>query len=109
MGDSSGGHTALLAAMTAQTGEFDTKDYEEYDCSVRAVADFYGVTDPTDPEGFPHAHGGCGSPVSNEGRLFGGKRIADVREEASRSVVMRYVDRDVLLPPGTFCGNGGLW
>lgn len=103
MGDSSGGHTALLAAMTAGTGEFDTQDYGEWDCSVRAVADFYGVTDPTDPQGFPQASGGCGSPASNEGRLFGGKRIADVMDYASRSVVMNYVNGEI---PPVFIQHG---
>ena len=46
MGDSSGGHTAVLAGITAGQNILDTEDYNEYSCQVKAIVDFYGVRLP---------------------------------------------------------------
>ena len=45
MGDSSGGNTAFIAAFTADENQMDTDVYGEYSCKVKAVIDFYGVSD----------------------------------------------------------------
>ncbi len=44
MGDSSGGHTVLMAALADGSIE-DTPDYPEYSSAVNCVIDFYGPTD----------------------------------------------------------------
>ncbi len=44
MGDSSGGHTVLMAALADGFIE-DTPDYSEYPSNVNCVIDFYGPTD----------------------------------------------------------------
>lgn len=44
-GNSSGGHTALMAYLTKDNPKFSTCKYEEYDEEVRGVIDWYGPTD----------------------------------------------------------------
>ncbi len=43
-GDSSGGHTALLAGITADSGP-DTADYEEYSAKVNCIVNWYAPID----------------------------------------------------------------
>lgn len=71
MGESAGGHLAVMAGATGGTREFDTGDWLEQDSRVQAVVDYYGPTDflrmadrPTDFD-----HNAEGSP---ESRLIGG-------------------------------------
>lgn len=90
-GDSSGGHTALMAGMTANS---DLYNSDNAYCRVDAIIDFYAPTDPTDPKGFPQAPGGAGSEISSEGRLFGGRKLSSCMDEAEKSIVMNYVDLD---------------
>lgn len=44
-GNSSGGHTALMAYLTEGIKEFSTNKYQEYNDDVRGVIDWYGPTD----------------------------------------------------------------
>lgn len=89
-GDSSGGHTALLAGMTMANRYFPV----EGDTKVDAIVDFYAPTDPGDPDGFPSAPGGAGSEKSHEGKLFGGRKLSTIKEEVDKAVVMNYVNED---------------
>lgn len=45
MGESAGGTMASLVGLTADKKEFDQGDFLEYDSSVNAVIDFYGLID----------------------------------------------------------------
>src|SRR5690554_6056818 len=45
MGESAGGHLAVLTGTTGETGEFDKGNYLEESSAVQAVCDWYGVID----------------------------------------------------------------
>ena len=45
MGESAGGTLASLAGTTGSEKKYDTAEYPEYDSSVAAVVDYYGITD----------------------------------------------------------------
>ena len=84
MGDSSGGHTAVLAGITAGQDILDTEDYNEYSCQVKAIVDFYGVTDVRQKEDFPTTLN-QGEPDSPEGKLIGGNNVMNIQNFLSRS------------------------
>jgi len=97
-GDSSGGHTAVLAGLTCNDNILDTEDYKEFSCSVKGIIDYYGVTDITDPEGFP----GAIMPQkadTPEGKLIGGYDINEHPELAAPTVAMNYISEDKEIPP----------
>ncbi|QMW03612.1 alpha/beta hydrolase [Spirosoma foliorum] len=89
-GDSSGGHTALLAGLTQNNPELDTKDLDKYPITVNAVVDFYGPTDITqmnvEPSIFDHI-----SPKSPEGQLLGGKNVLENKELAAATNPIKYI------------------
>lgn len=97
-GDSSGGHTALLAGITCKDDIFDTEDYNVYSCQVDGIIDFYGVTDITDEKGFPSTqnHQKHDSP---EGQLLGGKDVLENPELAAPTIVMNHISEDKAIPP----------
>lgn len=53
MGDSSGGHTAVLAGLTAAYGELDAPSMETPLPAVRGIVSYYGALDILMPDGFP--------------------------------------------------------
>lgn len=104
MGDSSGGHTAVLAGMTACSGELDqpASDLADVSCDVAGIIDLYGSVDPTLPDGYPTTlnHQRAGSPEGMEM----GFDIAENPERAQVAVCKNYADRDfgpVLILHGT--------
>lgn len=91
MGDSSGGHVAAIAGMTARTALLD-EPASSASCDVRAIIDLYGAVDPTLPYGFPSTldHQLLTSP---EGMLLG----CDLRKHPERglpAVAKTYVEED---------------
>ena len=97
MGDSSGGHTAVLAGFTAGVAELDTPLYGEYPCDVRAIVDYYGPTDVSRMCERPSTQDHI-SPDSPEGRMIGGYNVLEHPEKVAPTVPMRYIGRE-LLPP----------
>ena len=97
-GDSSGGHTALLAGLTCNDKIFDTEDYKEYSCKVNGIINYYGVTDITDEEGFPSTpnHQRADSP---EGLLLGGKDVLANLDLATPTIVMNYIYEEKSIVP----------
>lgn len=97
-GDSSGGHTALLAGLTAGEDIFDTGDYIESDCNVKGIIDFYGVTDITEKNDFPTTpnHLQADSPA---GLFIGGKNVLENMDIACQSVCMNHISNDKEIPP----------
>ncbi len=101
MGDSSGGHVASIAGMTARSGELDDPA-SGASCDVGAIISLYGAVDPTLPYGFPTTLDHQ-LPTSPEGRLMG----FDIRAEPERAlpaVARTYAERDfapMLLLHGT--------
>ncbi len=100
MGDSSGGHTALMAGITGDaelTAAEDAEAFPGVTCEVRAVIDLYGPTDIRkmceEPSTMDHI-----APESPEGMLIGGKNVLE-SPEAERTVVMNYISEDSAIPP----------
>lgn len=91
MGESAGGTMASFAGTTAKIKDFDCGDYLEFDSSVNAVVDFYGIVD------YNH------NPITCDGRDIPPFMIEDFlgleysRETANRASAIRYVDADT--PP----------
>lgn len=85
-GDSSGAHTALMAAYTRGLAGFIEEGLDEY--PARCVIDFYGPIDIAKMGDEPSTqdHGSAESP---EGKLIGGRPVT--AESAAPTVVTRYV------------------
>jgi len=95
LGDSSGGHVALMTGLTP--GKFNNGICEEESDLVSAVVDLYGVTDILDLGTYHHAfyHDSVDSP---EGMLLGGvpSKLADAAKAASP---VYNISEDVEIPP----------
>lgn len=97
-GDSSGGHCALLAGMTDDIEDFNTKDYGKYSASVNAIVDLYGPTDFVSMgksiSAIDH------SPASSaEAVALGGFVPSENIEISDKFAPMNYIDKDRELPP----------
>ena len=90
MGDSSGGHTALMTGITGGTQELDTALYGEYPCTVRAIVDYYGPTDVSKMCERPSTQNHV-DPDSPEGRLIGGLNVLENPDKVAPTVVMNHV------------------
>lgn len=88
MGDSSGGHTAVMAGMNIENGSFDRLKRTDRCC---AIIDLYGCVDPTLPDGFPSTsdHQKITSPEGMEM----GFDLTKEPEKASKAVCRTYVDQ----------------
>jgi acetyl esterase/lipase len=98
-GDSSGGHTVVLAALTDGDPAFVHPDEgEDGPLGVRAVVDFYGPTDIAAMSAEPSAmdHDAPGSP---EGLLLGGHRVSERPDLVAPTVAATHVRAGVELPP----------
>lgn len=98
MGDSSGGHTAVMAGITADQDVLDTDVYGEFSCGVKAIVDFYGVTDVRQKEDFPTTLN-QGEPDSPEGRLIGEKNVYEHPELSVPITCAGYVRKETEIPP----------
>lgn len=98
MGDSSGGNTAFLAAFTADEDCMDTDVYGEYSCKVKALIDFYGVSDVRIKGDFPTTLN-QGEADSPEGMLIGRKNVYEHPELSAPVTAMNYVRKEVPSPP----------
>lgn len=98
MGDSSGGHTAVMAGITADQDILDTDVYGEFSCGVKAIVDFYGVTDVRQKGDFPTTLN-QGEPDSPEGKLIGEKNVYEHPELSVPVTCAEYVQTDREIPP----------
>lgn len=98
MGDSSGGHTAVMAGITADQDILDTDVYGEFSCGVKAIVDFYGVTDVRQKGDFPTTLN-QGEPDSPEGKLIGQKNVYEHPELSVPVTCSEYVQKDREIPP----------
>lgn len=96
-GDSSGGHMAALVGTTVGIPEFATSDYGDQSDKVRAVVDFYGVSDLTTMGNFPSwfDHNAADGP---SGRMLGFAPLTN-RAAALANSPISYVRRDRDIPP----------
>ena len=98
MGDSSGGHTVLMAGLTAGIERFEEEIYSEATSNVKGIIDLYGPTDITkmNDELSAMDHMATDSP---EGCLIGGRNVSEHPELTAPTVVMNYVDAAREIPP----------
>ncbi len=97
-GDSSGGHLALMTAVTADVSEFDTDLYNEYSTAINACVSYYGISDiksiHTDP-----CSVSSGKEDSPEGMLLGNVDVDEHVVEADAASPVHYVDSMRNIPP----------
>ena len=98
MGDSSGGHTALAAGLTADDDCLDGGIYPEVSCGVKAIVDLYGVTDICQKGDFPTTPN-QGEADSPEGMLIGGNNVYEHPELSGPVILTNYVRADKEIPP----------
>ena len=98
MGDSSGGHTVLMAGLTVGISEFEEEIYNEVSSCVRGIIDLYGPTDITKMNDELSSQNHI-EPDSPEGYLIGRLNVLEHPELTEPTVVMNYVDADRDIPP----------
>ena len=96
-GDSSGGHTALMAGLTAG-GYPDNGRYKEVSSSVSCIVDWYGPTDIIEMNSYPSAMDHT-APESPEGRLIGFKNVRENPEIARKTSPLSYISAEKETPP----------
>lgn len=96
-GDSSGGHTALMAGFTGDSTP-DTDLYNEYSAKVNCIVDCYGPTVFSLMNYYEssqnHYH-----PDSPEGYEIGHKNVLENLELAAETIPMNYLSEDKPTPP----------
>ena len=98
MGDSSGGHTALMAGLTAGISEFEEDIYCEVSSEVCGIIDMYGPTDISRMNDELSSQNHI-EPDSPEGFLIGRKNVLENPDLYEPTIVMNYVSEDRSIPP----------
>lgn len=96
-GDSSGGHTVVMAGVTADR-QPDTDLYGEFSSGVQCIVDWYGPMDISKMNYVPSVQDHTG-PDSPEGCLIGRKHVLENPDLVARTVPMNYLRADVETPP----------
>lgn len=96
-GDSSGGHTALLAGFTGDEGP-DTDLYGEYSASVNCIIDLYGPTVFSLMNYYESSQNHY-APDSPEGFEIGQKNVLENLELADQTIPMNYLSEEKDTPP----------
>ena len=97
MGDSSGGHTAMMAGFTCGIPELEETD-NEFTSEVKGVIDLYGPTNfatmNDEPSSQDHR-----TPDSPEGMEIGGKNVLEHPELVKPATIATYVSKEREIPP----------
>ena len=96
-GDSSGGHTVLMAGFTGDR-EPDTDVYREYSAEVKCIIDWYGPTEFSKMNCYPSSQDHC-SPDSPEGYEIGRKNVLENPDLVKETVPMNYLSKEIASPP----------
>lgn len=96
-GDSSGGHTALMAGFTGDR-EPDTDLYAEYSAEVNCIVDVYGPTVFSLMNYYESSQNHY-DPESPEGFEIGQKNVLENLELAAKTIPMNYLSKDFPTPP----------
>ena len=96
-GDSSGGHTVVLAGITGD-GLLDNGVYGEFSSEVNCIVNCFGPTDVSKMNYYPSMmdHTGADAP---EGMLLGGVSVLEHPELAEKASPMHYLSREKAIPP----------
>ena len=96
-GDSSGGHTAVMAGIT-DDGVLDNGQYGDYSTDVNCIVDWFGPTDIAAMGDYPsimeHSH-----PDTPEGLLIGRLDVLENPELAQKTMPMNYLTKEKDTPP----------
>ncbi|MBB4689631.1 alpha/beta hydrolase [Amycolatopsis jiangsuensis] len=96
-GDSSGGHTAVLACLTLNDREYSDEPVGD-ELGLRCVVDYYGPTDISrmneDPSIQDHV-----APDSPEGMLIGGRNVLENPDLVAPTVAVSHLGGEVTPPP----------
>lgn len=96
-GDSSGGHTALMTAVTLNENLFDEEGQDKDPIELKAVVDYYGPTDISkmnkEPSTWDHI-----SMKSPEGLFLGGVNVLEHPEKVKPTIPMNYLGNKSLPP-----------
>ena len=98
MGDSSGGHTVLMAGLTVDVEKFEEEIYSEVSSNVKGIIDLYGPTDITKMNDELSSQNHI-EPDSPEGCLIGGLNVLEHPELTNDTIVMNYIDSAREIPP----------
>ena len=98
MGDSSGGHTSLMAGFTTGIDCFEEDKNSEYDSSVNGIIDMYGPVNIAlmNEELSVQNHI---EPDSPEGYLIGRKNVLENPELVKPTIVTNYISGERETPP----------
>lgn len=96
-GESSGGHTVLMAGFTGDEGP-DTDLYGEYSASVNCIVDWYGPTDFAKMNCVPSSQNHY-DPDSPEGFAIGYRNVLENPELNAAASPMTYLRADKEIPP----------
>ena len=96
-GDSSGGHTAVMAGITGDR-QPDSDLYGDYSCQVQCIVDWYGPMDIAKMNYVPSVQDHI-QPDSPEGYLIGQKNVLDNPQLVAPTIPMNYLSREVETPP----------
>lgn len=96
-GDSSGGHTALMAGFTGDT-QPDTDLYAEYSAEVKCIVDVYGPTVFALMNYYDSSQNHY-LPDSPEGYEIGQKNVLENLELAEQTIPMNYLSKERSTPP----------
>ncbi len=97
MGDSSGGHTALMVGMTGMR-DFNDDEFDGISFDIKCIIDFFGPTRFTTMNDYPIAEDhicetGC------VGEVMGGIHVMDNVELAEKLSPINYIYDDMRTPP----------
>lgn len=96
-GDSSGGHTALMAGFTGDEAP-DTDLYNEFSAKVNCIVDAYGPTVFSLMNYWPSSQNHY-DPDSPEGFEIGQKNVLENPDLANATIPMNYLSADKPTPP----------
>lgn len=98
MGDSSGGHTSLIAGLTAGIKEFEEDIYSDFSSDVKGIIDFYGPVNISKMNDELSSQNHI-DPDSPEGFLIGRKNVAENPQLVKPTVVTNYITSERNIPP----------
>jgi acetyl esterase/lipase len=96
-GDSSGGHTVVMAGITG-AGLLDNGQYGEYSCEVNCIVDNFGPTNLALMNYYPSMMDHTG-PESPEGMELGRVNVLEHTDLAEKASPMSYITREKRVPP----------
>lgn len=104
MGDSSGGHTVLMAGFTGNRAP-DTDAYAEESAEVNAIVDWHGPTDFAKMNFYPSSQTHS-DPQCPEGVVIGGGDVLEHPDLSAQASPMTYLSAD-MPTPSTLIMHGG--